>query len=73
MAYRVTRPNEDEENDSPTSGRLEAKQDDKADIRIRRNPLTHKLEGIPKKWIEKGMCDPKIVEMGKLVESNDDN
>ena len=73
QAYRVTSPQDDNENETPTESDMMKRKQIEPDIRIRRNPLTNKLEGIPKKWVEKGICNPKIVEMGKLVESNDDS
>lgn len=39
-------------------------------IKIKQNPKNSKLEGVPRKWIEEGYCNPKIVDMDKVVDIN---
>lgn len=42
----------------------------KSVIKIKQNPKNSKLEGVPRKWIEDGYCNPKIVEMEKVVDDD---
>jgi hypothetical protein len=40
----------------------------KSVIKIKQNPKTSKLEGVPRKWVDQGYCNPKLVEMDKVVD-----
>lgn len=50
---------EDRISSHSSSNKKKEKQD--SYIKIKRNPTTDKLEGVPKSWIKKGECDSRIV------------